>query len=83
MYYRILIIAVLLLSFGCKNKSCDIPDEIAEIPIKVEIDRLEKPFYGADSGQEIVQFLNSNPLFANNYLQRGEYPADSILVGSL
>ena len=83
MYYRILILAVLLLSFGCKNKSCDIPEEIAKIPVQVEIGRLEKPFFEAENSKDIVTFLNANPLFANKYLQRGEYPSDSVLANSL
>ncbi|MEJ8803542.1 gliding motility lipoprotein GldB [Pontibacter sp. H249] len=83
MYYRFLILAVLILSFGCKNKGCEIPDEVANIPIKVEIERLEKPFFEAESKQEMAQFLNGNPLFAEMYLQQSEYPSNSVLVNSL
>ncbi|MBC5994717.1 gliding motility lipoprotein GldB [Pontibacter cellulosilyticus] len=83
MYYRFLILAVLLLSFGCKKKGCDIPEEVAEIPVQVKIERLEKSFFEADTKQEVAQFLNENPLFAEKYLQRSEYPADSVLVTSL
>ena len=83
MYYRFLILAVLLLSFGCKKKSCDIPEEVARIPVKVEIERLEEPFFKADTKQGVAQFLNRNPLFADMYLQRSEYPSDSVLISSL
>ncbi|GAB3202593.1 gliding motility-associated lipoprotein GldB [Pontibacter aydingkolensis] len=83
MYYRFLILAVLLFTFGCKKKGCDIPEEVAKIPVQVEIERLEKPFYGADTREAMTGFLDKNPLFAEVYLQRSEYPSDSVLMRSL
>ena len=44
MYYRYLFLTILLLSFGCKDEGCEIPDEIAEVPVDVTIERLEEPF---------------------------------------
>lgn len=72
-----------MLSFGCKKKGCEIPEEVASIPVQVEIERLEKPFYNADNSQDLALFLKQNPMFADIYLQRGEYPSDSVLISNL
>ncbi|MFD2512708.1 gliding motility lipoprotein GldB [Pontibacter locisalis] len=83
MYYRFLILAVLFLAFGCKDEGCEIPSEIAEIPVDIEIERLEKPFYAADTKAGMADFIKTNPLFADKYLQRDQYPADSLLINPL
>lgn len=83
MYYRFLILAVLLLTIGCKDKGCDIPEEVANIPLQVDIERLEKSFYSAEKNEDLVKFMNNHPLFANLYLQRDQYPNDSTLVTPL
>ncbi len=72
-----------MLSFGCKDNSCDIPEEVASIPVQVEIERLEEPFFRAENSGQVGQFLDKNPLFADIYLQRSEYPSDSVLIKSL
>lgn len=83
MYYRFLLLATLLLAFGCKDNGCELPDEIAQIPVNVEIERLERPFFAADSPEDIVTFLNANPHFAEKYLQADSYPSDSLLASQL
>ncbi|WP_439880454.1 gliding motility lipoprotein GldB [Pontibacter sp. MBLB2868] len=83
MYYRFLILVVLLFSFGCKEEGCKIPDEVASVPVDVTIERLEKPFYAADSKAEMALFLQKHPLFADKYLQRDQYPSDSLLINPL
>lgn len=83
MYYRLFLLATITLLFSCNKKGCDIPEEIARIPVKVEIERLEEPFFQSTSKQDIEAFLDANPLFANRFIQRNAYPADSIVVNSL
>ncbi|PVY39244.1 gliding motility lipoprotein GldB [Pontibacter virosus] len=84
MYHRLLLLATILLLFSCKKKTgCDIPEEIERIPVSVEIERLEKPFFAADSKQDIASFLDSNPVFAQRFLQRKNYPSDSAIVNAL
>ncbi|MCC9168288.1 gliding motility lipoprotein GldB [Pontibacter harenae] len=83
MYYRILVFALLLFAYGCKEKGCELPDEIAEVAVDVNIERLEKPFFSAESKQDIAQFLSQNNLFAAKYLQRNQYPSDSLLLNPL
>ncbi|WP_242929439.1 gliding motility lipoprotein GldB [Pontibacter vulgaris] len=82
MYYRILILSILLFAFGCQKKGCQIPEGAAEIPVTVEIERLEQPFFKIRSKEEVTQFLKSHPLFARKFLQQGQLP-DSVLQNSL
>ncbi|GAB3822945.1 gliding motility lipoprotein GldB [Pontibacter rugosus] len=80
MYYRLFILALLLFAFGCGSDSCELPEEIAQIPVTVEIERMEKSLYGASSEAEVAAFLRENPLFAEKYLQ---IPQDSDQVKAL
>jgi gliding motility-associated lipoprotein GldB len=83
MYYRLLILVILLSVFGCRERGCEVPEEIAKIPVNVQIERLEKPFFQSTSKQDIAAFLNKHPDFANKYMQRRSYPNDSVLVNAL
>ncbi|RDV14080.1 gliding motility lipoprotein GldB [Pontibacter diazotrophicus] len=83
MYYRFLLLATLLLAFGCKDEGCELPDEIASVPVTVQIERLEKSFFDANSPQDVAAFLQANPMFADKYLQAGNQPPDSPLLTSL
>ncbi|GHA67703.1 gliding motility lipoprotein GldB [Pontibacter akesuensis] len=70
MYYRFFILAVLIFTFGCGgDKSCELPDEIADVPVDVEIGRMEKALFSAKSEAEVAAFLEENPLFMQKYLQ--------------
>lgn len=69
MYYRLFILALLVFAFGCGDKGCELPQEIAEIPVTVQIDRLEKPFFDATNSADLSLFLQENPQFAASYLQ--------------
>lgn len=83
MYYRLLIFAALVLAFGCKKNSCDIPSEISRIPVDVAIQRLEKPFYEVQTKADMLRFIEQDTLFADKFLQRDLYPSDSDLVNAL
>ncbi|WP_071594925.1 gliding motility lipoprotein GldB [Pontibacter roseus] len=83
MYYRLFLLATIVLLFSCKKKGCELPEEIARIPVTVEIERLEKPFFAASTKEDIATFLQQNPMFADRFLQRKGYPADSVLINNL
>ena len=84
MSYRLVYIALVLFLAGCNSKnSCDIPKEIARIPVDVKIERLEEGFFKADSKEAIRKFMKEHPLFTHKFLQADQYPHDSILVNSL
>ncbi|WP_347157110.1 gliding motility lipoprotein GldB [Pontibacter chitinilyticus] len=83
MYYRIILFALLLCCFSCQKNGCSLPDAIAKMPVNVKIERLEKPFFAANTKQDISSFLKAHPLFASKYLQQKKYTADSLLVNPL
>jgi gliding motility-associated lipoprotein GldB len=83
MYYRLFLLATILLLFSCNKKGCDIPQEIDRIPVRVEIERLERPFFTATSKQEVATFLETNPVFAERFIQRKNYPSDSAVINAL
>jgi gliding motility-associated lipoprotein GldB len=83
MYYRILIFATVSLMLGCKEQKCEVPAEIAKIEVDSDIERLEEPFYSAENAQDMAGFLKRNPLFADVYLHKGQYPSDSLLINPL
>ncbi|PRY07854.1 gliding motility-associated lipoprotein GldB [Pontibacter ummariensis] len=83
MYYRLFLLVTLLFAFGCGNESCELPEEIAEVPVDVEVQRMEVPFFAADSKQEIAAFLAANPLFAERYLQLSGEVSDSAAITPL
>lgn len=83
MYYRFLLLTTLLLSFGCKDKGCELPGEVAEVPVDVAIERMEQPFFSAGSEQDIARFLKENPLFAASYLQLKNDSTDERIISSL
>ena len=72
-----------LLTFGCKDKGCELPDDVAKIPVSVEIERLEKPFFSAGSENDIAAFLKAHPVFGSSYLQLKGDASDQRIVSSL
>ncbi|MBF9255210.1 gliding motility lipoprotein GldB [Pontibacter sp. 172403-2] len=74
---------MLFCCLGCQKKGCSLPNEIAKIPVDVEIERLEKPFFAATSKADIADFLEAHPVFAEKYLQQNQYPSDSLLLNPL
>ncbi|MDX5345759.1 MAG: gliding motility lipoprotein GldB [Hymenobacteraceae bacterium] len=83
MRQRLLLLFTLIVLFGCNRNECKIPDEIADIDVDVAAERLEKEFFQLKTKEDVVNFLNRHPLFANKYLHRRQYPQDSILVNKL
>lgn len=82
MYYRFLILAILVMLFGCGEKGCELPDDIAQIPVDVEIERLEKPFFEAESREDIAAFVQAYPDFIRQYLQQST-PTDSAFINPM
>ena len=76
---------LLLFSFsftGCTPDSDRLPD-VSGIAMPVQIRRLEREIFGLRSRGEVTSFLNANPLFAENFLQRSAAPNDSVVVNQL
>ncbi|GEO02964.1 gliding motility lipoprotein GldB [Adhaeribacter aerolatus] len=80
---QIVLLFTLLFILSCGKQNCEINPEVAKIDVNVQIERLEQPFYGLKNEKEVAAFLEKHPVFADKYLQRGEYPGEEQLVGSL
>lgn len=77
------IILVFGLLTSCGEDSCEIPDEIASIPVDIEIERLEDIMFSMGSKNEMRNFLDENPILETYFLASDQYPHDSILINSL
>lgn len=77
-----LIIAVLisLAFFSCSKQQCvDTPD-ISSIKVNMKLVRLDQQVRQAKTRAELKKIIDSNPVFAEEFLGKSQYPADSILV---
>lgn len=72
----------LLAGCGSKDK-CSSRPEVPPLAEKIQLIRLEKTMLDFKNKEAIGQFLEKNPLFAQKFLQKAQYPHDSILVNIL
>ena len=79
----LLFCCTLLVVFGCQKNKCEIPSEIASIPVDFKAQRLEKELFSVKSKEEVSAFLNKHPLFADRFLQRKRYESEAELVNNL
>ncbi|MBY0424851.1 MAG: hypothetical protein K2Q22_04365, partial [Cytophagales bacterium] len=75
----IFIVTIVLFSCNKKDKCSEKPS-VKPLEKGISIVRTEKIMTNFSSKDEVLQFLNSDPLFADKFLQRKGYPNDSILV---
>ncbi|ALI99283.1 gliding motility lipoprotein GldB [Rufibacter tibetensis] len=79
-----LLLFVVLFSIGCtKKETCEIPDEVARIPVDITIDRLEKQFFQIKAVPEMQNFLQQEPLLRDRFLLRDRYPSQELMAQSL
>ncbi|MGY2133750.1 gliding motility lipoprotein GldB [Hymenobacter sp. HD11105] len=77
-------LCALLLLIGCKrDTTCEINSEVAAIEAPVKVERLEQSFFTIKNEADAQQFLARNPLLANQFLQRRQYPSDAALAATL
>ncbi|MGV3541372.1 MAG: gliding motility lipoprotein GldB [Rufibacter sp.] len=81
--YVYLLFTLWLLASCQEQQTCQIADEIENIPVNVEIKRLEKQFFQVKSLPEMQEFLKQNPFFADKFLQQKDYPSPDILAQTL
>jgi gliding motility-associated lipoprotein GldB len=79
----LLLLFTMFLAFGCQNKKCEIPAEIADIKLEVKANRLEKELFACKTEAEVEAFIRKNPLFANRFLNLKRYPSEQELVNHL
>lgn len=76
-----LCLAILLTS--CKKEKCSVDPEIAKIPVDVDVVRIDQEMFQLNSVAEAMAFLDKYPEFSENFLERSQYPHDSILAGKI
>ncbi|WP_205503466.1 gliding motility lipoprotein GldB [Rufibacter psychrotolerans] len=80
----LLLLFTIVLFFGCnKNETCEIPEEIAEIPVDIKVDRLEQRFFKIKTVPEMQAFLQEEPLLRDKFLLRDRYPSEELMAQSL
>ncbi|MFC6996198.1 gliding motility lipoprotein GldB [Rufibacter roseus] len=79
----LLLLFTFLLLVSCQQEKCEIAEEVEKIPVNLQVERLEQQFFKIKSEEEMREFLQKNPLFADKYLQQKGYPSQDILVQSL
>ena len=74
---------VFLIFWGCDDQSCELPEEIAEVSIDLQWESLEDKFFMLNSPEKVSQFMDENPVLAEAFYQRSQYPDDSIVVNRI
>ena len=82
---RLLLIVLLSFAFWSCQPSDDVIErpDVSDIPVDVDIIRLEQELFNSNSKDEIKSFLGQNKLFAQNFLFLDQYPHDSVVVNQL
>ncbi|SNS03240.1 gliding motility lipoprotein GldB [Hymenobacter mucosus] len=70
--------AVLVLpSCNRGEDACELDPEIAKVPVSVQLERLEVPFFQLKNNADVNRFVETHPLFARQILQVQQYPAQA------
>lgn len=71
----------ILLLFSCsKNNPCIEAPDISDISLDFKIQRIEEQLFSIQSKKDLQEIINQNPVFAETFLMRSQYPHDSLLV---
>lgn len=81
-WYLLILLPLGLFSCDTSTDGIERPN-VDNVPLEVEIIRLEQQLFSNTSKNEIRAFLQENKSFAQNFLQIDEYPHDSLLVNQL
>lgn len=79
----ILGICVLLAGCGRDGASCEADPAVAEVAAPVQLERLENSFFKIRNDADARRFLAEHPLFANQFLQRRQFPSEDVLAATL
>jgi gliding motility-associated lipoprotein GldB len=76
-----LLIPGILLLFSCtKNKECVEAPDISEISLELQVHRIDMDLFNIQTKKDLEEIIIQNPVFAESFLMRSQYPSDSILV---
>ncbi|MGV3585995.1 MAG: gliding motility lipoprotein GldB [Adhaeribacter sp.] len=79
----IALLFTLLFILSCGKQNCEINPEVAKINVKVDLERLERPFYTLKDEKEVAAFLKQHPVFAEKYLLANTDNSEEQIIGSL
>ncbi len=75
---------------ACTLMACTADDEAVCVeqpditePVSLSVEHLEDDLLGADTREELIGFLRENPVVAEIFLKRAQYPNDSLMVTAL
>lgn len=76
---------LLLLVFSCSDRevACELSEEILQIPIDVDIQRMETQLFETTSVKDLSWILDNNPEFASQYLQEDLYKSKEEMIKEL
>src|SRR5690606_32230490 len=75
--------ALLILSACNKQKECKLSEEILQVPVDIEIERLDTKLFETDDLNEILWTLEEYPEFTEQYLQEKLYDSREELAKEL
>lgn len=85
-YSNLPIVYVIVLAFLSVLGACESttgPPDVSGIKIDMSVKRLEHELFALESKEGVKDFLDENPALASGFLQRKQYPHDSVLVNTL
>ena len=74
----IFLVASLILLQSCGGDSCEVPEEIAKIPLEIKVNRLEDEMFSLKSKEEVKKFLDFHPVMKVHFLASDQYPRTGI-----
>ena len=78
------LIVGLLISCGPgTNNECAYQPDISNIEISLEVEELHQQLLNVKSEEELLGFIRQHPLIGDFFLQRANYPNDSIMADAL
>lgn len=78
--YMFLVMGLFLMVSCGKNDHCIPAPDISDISIELKVKRIDKQLFEAKTVEELAEVIDQNPVFAETFLSRSQYPHDSILV---
>jgi len=76
--------AIILLTAACAEDDGERAPDLSQVPeVEIGIERLEKKLIASASPERLIQFLDENPTFSEQYFKRSRYPEDSVLVKAI
>jgi gliding motility-associated lipoprotein GldB len=79
--FRLPLLYILFIFFSCSNNETCIPSpDISNIELSLETERLDKKLFKIHTKTELKDLLDKNWVFSEIFLNRSQYPHDSILL---